>query len=113
MRYILYTLFLVSLIFGNEELNSYLNNKDLQHQIIRDKKNERIIIDLLGYKNRIIIFNKKEKMYIKIFDEKLYFCNNKDKLYSNQNLNFKNSNFFVLCSIPNVNNGYYLEFYIF
>ena len=38
MKHIFYILFTVGLLFGNNELNSYLGNKNLQHQIIKDEK---------------------------------------------------------------------------
>ena len=112
MKHIFYILFTVGLLFGNNELNSYLGNKNLQHQIIKDEKNQRIVIDLLDDESRIIIFTKAEnKGYKKTFDEKLYFCNNYS--YSNRMIKLENNKLFIVCSMPNVDNSLYREFYYF
>jgi len=112
MKYIIYILFIVSLIFGNEELNSYLNDKSLKYQIIKDNSMQRIIVDLLYDKNKIIVFGKERKeSYKKIFDEKIYFCNHSK--YSNVMIKKEEQRIFIVCSIPNVDNGLYREFYSF
>ncbi len=112
MKYILYTLFLVSFIFGNEELNNYLNNKNLQHQIIRDKKNERIIIDLLYDESKLIVFRQlKNGTYKKTFDESLYFCDY--YRYSNKMIKKINNKLIIVCSMPNVDNLLYRGYYKF
>jgi len=64
MKYILYILLTINLIFGNDELNNYLDNKRLEYKIIKDKRNQRIIIDLLDNNNK----------FQKIFDNEFYFC---------------------------------------
>ncbi|MGV6832635.1 MAG: tetratricopeptide repeat protein [bacterium] len=112
MKYILCVLLLTSQMFGNEELNEYLNNKDLKSQIIKDKKGQRIIIDFLYDDNRVIIFNQnKDGEYQKSFDEKLYFC--LDNQYSNIMLENINDKIQIVCLIPNVDGEVYRERYLF
>jgi hypothetical protein len=113
MKYIVYILLIGSLVFGNDELNSYLNNKNLQNQIIKDDKNKRIIIDLLYEENRIIIFNEYNySEYKKTFDEKVYFCNK--GVFSNPMIVLINAKINIVCSLPNVENGVsYEEYYQF
>ena len=82
MKYVLYILFVVNLVFGNEELDSYINNDNLKQNIIKDEKYQRIIIDLLDNKNKMIIFNKnKNDNYKKAFDEKIYFCEDSNIIF--------------------------------
>ncbi|MDD2896586.1 MAG: tetratricopeptide repeat protein [Aliarcobacter sp.] len=75
MKYVFYVLLLVSIVFGNDELNNYINDKSLQSQIIKDVKDQILIVDLLDKKNQILIFKKEQNEdYKKTFDEKVYFC---------------------------------------
>jgi hypothetical protein len=112
MKYIFYVLCLLNIVFGNDELNGYLNNKDLEYLIIKDEKNQRVIIDLLYDENRMIIFSKdKSGDYQKTFDEKLYFCQNIK--YSNVMIKELNNELFISCSMPNVDGKLYREFYNF
>ncbi|QFR50374.1 hypothetical protein FJR48_11810 [Sulfurimonas lithotrophica] len=95
MKYILALLFIFSFCLGNDELDNYLNNKDLQYNIVKDKKEQIIAINLLEIENRLIIFQKDNKDYKQIFNEKLYFCKNSniawflDIYIENQNYQIK------------------------
>lgn len=97
MKYIFYVIFLVNIVFGNDDLNSYLNNKNLEHSIIKDEKNQRVIIDLLDNENRMIVFSKNSNGdYKKTFDEKLYFCKTSNIMWF-QNIFIKNDYYIVDC----------------
>jgi hypothetical protein len=113
MRHILYILFIVSLLLGNDELNKYLNNQKLQHQIIKDEKNQRIIVDLLYDESRMIIFSKNQnKDYQKVFDEKLYFCEDNSRM-TFSNVEIFNNQLVVICTITNVapNTNFIAKYY--
>lgn len=109
-----YVLFLANIIFGNDELNRYLDDKNLKYSIVQDTKNQRIIIDLLDNKNRIIIFTKTDNGdYHKIFDEKLYFCNNSSRMFFYSVRIFKNE-LIIRCTITNVSPSInFNEYYYF
>jgi hypothetical protein len=113
MKYVFYILLLVSIVFGNEELNSYLNNKDLENQIIKDEKNKRIIIDLLDDENKMLIFIKEQKGdYQKLLDEKLYFCNDTNTAFF-RSLNSSDNYLIVRCFSNNVDGGQFDMYYYF
>ena len=113
MNYIYLILLTISTVLANEELDDYLNNKNLQHNIVKDEKNQKIVINLLYTdESKIIVFDKnKSDGYKKTFDKKLYFCTNYK--YSNIMVKLKNQKTVIVCAMPNVDNGYYLEFYSF
>ena len=104
MRHIFYLLFIVGILLGNNDLDSYLTNKKLQHQIIKDEKNQIIIIDLLDTENKMMVFSKNETDYKKTFDERLYFCKSNNIVWF-QNIYFKNDNYIISCFSNYVDRG--------
>lgn len=113
MKHIFYILFTVGLLFGNNELNSYLGNKNLQHQIIKDEKNQRIVIDLLDDKNKILIFIKEQNGdYQKFLDEKLYFCSDTNTAFF-RSFNISDNYLIVRCFNNNVDGGQFDMYYYF
>ncbi len=104
--------FFINSLLANSELDGYLNNKNLNYQIIKDKKTKSLIVDLLYDENKMIIFRKdKSNNYKKIFDKKLYFCQNSK--YSNIQIKRNNGTILIVCSMPNVDSGYLVEYYQF
>jgi hypothetical protein len=100
----------MSMTFGNVELNRYLKDKDLTYQVIEDKKNKRVIVDLIDKENRIIIFTKYKSDYIKTFDNKLYFPIS-DSHMSTTTIEVVNNKICILHSVTNVENSINLSEY--
>jgi|GEM_PF-6245814 len=98
MRHIFYILFLSSIIFGNSELDSYLKNKELEHHIIKDAKNQIVVIDLLDTENKMIIFSKNKN---KVFHQKLYFCEDNSRM-TFTDVEIFNNQLVAICTITNV-----------
>lgn len=113
MKYIFLVLILfLNNIYANEELNKYLNDKKLKYSIIQDTINQRIIIDLLYDENKMIIFSKyKNKDYQKIFDKKLYFCNDTSYyIYTARGVVLENNILTFFCSSTMGGGAFYINY---